>query len=150
MGAAPHFWWEENSQQHGSAWDDAKEKPQQDRFRNVTTLGCFGKHPMNLEDRKDLFLGVVNELVPSNNLSQMSVACWGADTTMAAFWLLTNCGPATPIRWLKDPNDETYDQQKAAKIMARASQSFFLRSQTNWQQWWISLWQVAGKIMMGS
>ena len=118
-------WWEENSEQPWSAWDDAKEKPQQDRFRHVTTLGCCGKHPMNLEDRKDLLLGVVNELVPSNNLSQMSVACWGADTTMAAFWLLTHCGPGTPIRWLKGSDCEKYCLSVAVGIMAKSAQSFF-------------------------
>ena len=83
--------WEEDS--HWSAWGEDKKPKQQDRFRNVTTLGCFGKHPMNLEDRTDLLLGVVNALVPANNLSQMAVASWGAEATMAAFWLLTNQGP---------------------------------------------------------
>ena len=129
-------WGEENphvSQQHWSAWDDAKEKPQQDRFRNVTTLGCFGKHTLTLEDRKDLLLGVVNELVPSNNLSQMSVACWGADTTMAAFWLLTNCGPSTSIRWLKDPQDK-YCFSAAVGIMAKAAQSFYVREPSKMEE----------------
>ena len=123
-GQHTESWWEENSNRQ-SAWDDTREKPQQDRFRNVTTLGCFGKHPMNLEDRKDLLLGVVTKLVPNNHLSQMSVANWGADTTMAAFSLLTNCGPMTPIRWLKGPNVEKYCLPTAVQIMANAAQSFF-------------------------
>ena len=117
-------WWESNDWGHCSTWDDANEKPQPDRFKHVSTLGCFGKHPMPLEDRKDLFLEVVNKLVPNHNLSQMSVACWTADTTMAAFTLLTNCGPTTPMRWLKD-SSEKYRLPYAAEILAKAAKSVF-------------------------
>ena len=61
-------WWREhNDWGHASStWDDAyekpqdaNEKPQPDRFKDFSTLGGFGKHPLPLEDRKDLFLEVV-------------------------------------------------------------------------------------------
>ena len=80
---------------------------------------------MPLEDRKDLLLGLVESLVASSNLSQMAVAVWCVETVMAAIFLLTNCGPATPIRWLKGDKENKYDLGTAVEILKKAAQSFF-------------------------
>ena len=120
-------WWE-SQELHASAWwqqpDDASQvavwknhKPSstlesgkinkivKDRFKHCTTLGDHGKHPIPLEDRKALVLGLITRLSPGTALSRVAVAGWSAMTTHAALWLLCRAVPRTSVRTLRDKQD---------------------------------------------
>ncbi len=127
-----HGWWPPAGA--GSSWrpdpdyndekDNTATSVVKDKFKNVGTLGCFGKHPLPLEDRKDIILGLVTALAPGHNLSRMAVAGWGPEITMAVFWLLTQSGPKTPIRWLRD-GEGAFTVAGAVDILKSAATSLY-------------------------
>ena len=121
-------WWWESQDTPASAWwqqpDDASQvavwkshshsstlesgkinKIVKDRFKHCTTLGDQGKHPIPLEDRKALVLGLITRLSPGTALSRVAVASWSAMTTHAALWLLCRAVPRTSVRTLRDKQD---------------------------------------------
>jgi hypothetical protein len=94
----------------------------QHKYRNVSTLGWPGKHPLPLEDRKELLLCMVVMLTTDLVLSKIAVSQWSAVTTMAAFYLLSRAGPKMSLRTLWNDNRE-FVIRDAAVILATAATS---------------------------
>ncbi len=108
---------------NGTWWGQNRESEEKgDKYKNVTTFGCVGRKPLPLEDRKDVLLALVPELVPRATLSKMAVAAWTAELTMAAFWVLTHTAPKTPLRWLKD-DEGNFSVEHAVKVLKCAALS---------------------------
>jgi len=85
----------------------------------MTTFGCGAHKPLPLEKRKDIFLALTNTLDPQMSPCRLAVAAWSAEVTMGAFWLLTQTGPRTPLRWLKD-EDGNFTVEHAVKVLKGA------------------------------
>jgi hypothetical protein len=94
----------------------------QHKYRNVSTLGWPGKHPLPLEDRKELLLCTVAMLTTDLVLSKIAVSQWSVVTTMAAFYLLSRAGPKMSLRTLWNDNRE-FVIRDAAAILATAATS---------------------------
>jgi hypothetical protein len=58
-------------------------------------------------------------LDPQMSPCRLAVAAWSAEVTMGAFWLLTQTGPKTPLRWLKD-EDGNFTVEHAVKVLKGA------------------------------
>ena len=114
-------WW---SQQRSESKDWAEDKEKVDKYKNVTTFGCTGRKPLPLEERKDVFLALVFDLVPNATLGKIAVAAWSAEVTMAAFWIVSKTGPKTPLRWLKD-DAGTFSVENAVKVLKSATHSLY-------------------------
>ena len=81
--------WKSDPKQGGTSESVWKaDKIVRDRFKHCTTLGDRGKHPIPLDDRKALVLGLAAKLSPGSSLSKVAVASCTAMTTHAALWLL--------------------------------------------------------------
>lgn len=93
-----------------------------DKYRNVSSLGCPGKHPLPLEDRKELLLCLATMLAPELVLSKIAVAGWTAVTTMAAFWLISRAGPKMSLRTVRNEQG-AFVIRDAARILAAAATS---------------------------
>ena len=87
-----------------------------DRFRHCTTLGDRGKHPIPLDDRKALVLGLAAKLSPGSPFSKVAVASWTAMTTHTALWLLCRAAPRTSVRTLRDKK-EVYTTEDAIDVL---------------------------------
>ena len=120
--AAGHSWQDwPGSPTTGAEEADEKEK---EKLKNLTSFGCGGQKPLPLEKRKDIFLALTEALDPTVFPSKLAVAAWGAEVTMAAFWILTKTGPKTPLRWLKH-EDGSFSVEHAVKVLKSACLSHY-------------------------
>ena len=109
--------WENNPRQGGTSESVWKaDKIVRDRFKHCTTLGDRGKHPIPLDDRKALVLGLVAKMSLGSSLSRVAVASWTAMTTHAALWLLCRAAPRTSVRTLRDEKD-MYTNEHAIDVL---------------------------------
>jgi hypothetical protein len=79
-----------------------------------------------LEERKDIFLALTDTLDPERSPSRLEVAAWSAEVTMGAFWLLTQTGPKTPLRWLRD-EDGNFTMENAVEVLKSVCLSHHVR-----------------------
>ena len=111
-------WWQDWKEQAGNKKD--KEK---DRFKNVTSLGSTGKHPLPLEDRKSLLVAVVSLLSPDKILlSKIAVSTFSPTTTHALLYWLCRATPRMSIRLLRD-EEGTFTIPYAAQQLAETAES---------------------------
>ena len=99
-GWSDHNWGGRNAR---NAWNS----PDKDKYDNVTTLGL--KHPVPIEDRRELVLGLLNRLqeevsaaadsAPAGNF-RIAVAGWGPIIIHAMLYYLCRAKPSMPIRTL--------------------------------------------------
>ena len=109
--------WESDPKQGSTSESVWKaDKIVRDRFRHCTTLGDRGKHPIPLDDRKALVLGLVAKMSLAASLSRVAVASWTAITTHAALWLLCRASPRTSVRTLRDDKD-MYTNEHAIDVL---------------------------------
>ena len=109
--------WESDPKQGGTSESVWKaDKIVRDRFKHCTTLGDRGKHPIPLDDRKALVLGLVAKMSIAASLSRVAVASWTAMTTHAALWLLCRASPRTSVRTLRDGKD-MYSNEHAIDVL---------------------------------
>ena len=106
------------------AEDGQSDEKERDKYKNLTTFGCGTQKPLPLDKRKDIFIALVQTLDPNVVLSRLAVAGWSAEITMGAFWILTQTGPKTPLRWLKD-EDGNFSVEHAVKVLKSATLSHF-------------------------
>jgi hypothetical protein len=104
--------------------EGTSEEKEKDKYKNLTTFGCGTQKPLPLDKRKDIFIALVDALDPNVVLSQLAVAAWNAEITMGAFWILTQTGPKTPLRWLKE-EDGNFSVEHAVKVLKGATLSHF-------------------------
>jgi hypothetical protein len=80
--------------------------------KDVTTLGL--KHPMPLEDRRDLVLGLVNKLrddVGTEGGSfKLAVSAWGPVLLHAVLFYLARARPCMKVAALRNENDRSSTQ----------------------------------------
>ena len=99
--------WGENQWGRGSVWGNGGSE----KYSNVSTLGL--KHPMPLEDRKELVLGLLTrlqeEVVEASAAStpgsvagnfRIAVASWGVVLVHAVLFYLCRAKPSMPVRTL--------------------------------------------------
>ena len=80
--------WESDPKQSGASESVWKADKIEGSIQALHNVGDRGKHPIQLEDRKALVLGLAAKLSPGSSLSRVAVASWTAMTTHAALWLL--------------------------------------------------------------
>ena len=116
--------WQAGAGPEKNGWDQDGASVDKDKHKNVSTFGCCGRKPLPLDDRKDVLLSLVGKLMPGQTLSKMAVAAWNAQVTMAAFFILTQTAPKTPLRWLKD-DEGSFTVTHAVKVLIDATKSIF-------------------------
>lgn len=101
--------WSDHNWGGRNAWNCRDgDKFSSDKYANVSTLGL--KHPLPLEDRKELVLGLLNRLqeevseaaaasAPAGNF-RIAVASWGPILIHAVLYYLCRAKPGMPIRTL--------------------------------------------------
>ena len=99
-----------------------------DRFKHCTTLGDRGKHPLPLDDRKALVLGLVAKMSLGSSLSRVAVSSWTAITTHAALWLLCRAAPRTSVRTLRDEKD-LYTTEHAIDVLYETAMGLHVTQQ---------------------
>ena len=117
-------WSQQDWQQTPADKKDKDKDKEKDRFKNVTTLGATGKHPLTLEDRKSLLLALVSVLSPNKTvLSKIAVSTFTSTTTHALLFLLCRASPRMSIRLLRD-EDGVFTINSAAQQLVETAQSF--------------------------
>ena len=113
------------SEEWKSAHRRQEKQEKQDKYSNVTTLGL--KHPMPLEDRKDLILGLATRLQEDVSASGASasgttgnfrtaVASWGPVLIMGVLFFLCRAKASMQIRVLKNP-DGSFVMEDAVELL---------------------------------
>ena len=115
-------------------------KKDKDKYKNISTLGCIGRHPLPLDERKRLFFSVCQRVDPTageskthSKLSRVALASWDAACVQAGFWLICRASPKMPFRTLKTEDGE-YDLVEAAKILCDAATSYYCNNNTALQE----------------
>ena len=82
-------------------------KKDKDKYKNISTLGCIGQHPLPLDECKRLFFTLCQLVDPTagesethSKLSRVALASWDAACIQAAFWLICCTSPKVPFRTL--------------------------------------------------
>ena len=118
-----HQWgdnqWGGGNQWAGVGWggnqrsSSKKSGKDEDRFANCTTLGL--KHPLAIDDRRDIILKLLNKLKEDVEIFHQSrgsmnfklaVASWGPVLIHAVLWLLCKVGPGMKIQSLRNEVQE--------------------------------------------
>ena len=90
--------WEEWTDRSKEWWD----KTSKDKHGHCSTLGL--KHPLPLDDRKELLHQLMAAGCPQVTFPRMAVFNWGARVVHAAFMILARAEPGSPVRMLRDEN----------------------------------------------
>ena len=109
--------WRDSQATHGAG---------EDKFRNCTTLAT--KHPLPLDDRKDLLLGILSRLqtlvaseaaeeqVSITPFPRAAVGAWSAVTVQATIFVLCRAPASMPLRTLRAPSG-LYDTTHASEVL---------------------------------
>ena len=107
--------WKESQATHGAG---------EDKFRNCTTLAT--KHPLPLDDRKDLLLGILSSLQTMMESAdhqgsitpfpRAAVGAWSAVTVQATIYVLCRAPASLPLRTLRSPSG-LYEASHASEVL---------------------------------
>ena len=147
----PQRWeWDSSHPDDGTTWHQTQppRKPvtggprlSEDRYRNCTTLGA--KHPLPLDDRKDILLhlikllkllrGLVSDPDDSSaslGIPRAAVGAWSPVTVQAAFFFLCRAPAGMALRTMRMPCG-TFTIEHAAEVLRESSAALYpTRQQT--------------------
>jgi hypothetical protein len=122
--------WSAGNQWRSAPWegnDTGKGEDKSDKFRSCTTLGT--KHPLPLDDRKDLLLALFDRLPTSasgpGSFPRAAMGSWTALIVHAAFYILSRVQPSSALRSLKATASQPYEVQYAAEVFFESTMSIY-------------------------